>query len=98
MVMFVFPLGCMLMNCLLTMTYANSSGLVAHTSPEPMCLHQRIDPLTSSLADNPLSLILVALVFQPLGKTKFPLHAPKRSDRKSTRLNSSHLVISYAVF
>src|ERR687897_2346127 len=44
----VFPLGCMLMNCLLTMTYANSSGLVAHTSPEPMCLHQRIDPLTSS--------------------------------------------------
>lgn len=48
MVMFVFPLGCMLMNFLLTMTYANSSGLVAHTSPEPMCLHQRIDPLTSS--------------------------------------------------
>src|SRR2546426_7076993 len=25
-------------------------------------------------------------------------HAPRPSDRKSTRLNSSHLVISYAVF
>src|SRR5256885_8444997 len=25
-------------------------------------------------------------------------HDPKRQDRKSTRLNSSHLVISYAVF
>src|SRR5256885_11702383 len=27
-----------------------------------------------------------------------PKHAPKPVDRKSTRLNSSHLVISYAVF
>src|SRR5256885_6304626 len=26
------------------------------------------------------------------------LHPPVRADRKSTRLNSSHLVISYAVF
>src|SRR5256885_3316726 len=25
-------------------------------------------------------------------------HSPRRRDRKSTRLNSSHLVISYAVF
>src|SRR5437588_8708616 len=25
-------------------------------------------------------------------------HTPRRSDRKSTRLNSSHTVISYAVF
>src|SRR5256885_6418883 len=27
-----------------------------------------------------------------------PLHGSLRQDRKSTRLNSSHLVISYAVF
>src|SRR3989454_4676280 len=27
-----------------------------------------------------------------------PTRAPERRDRKSTRLNSSHLVISYAVF
>src|ERR1022692_4162200 len=27
-----------------------------------------------------------------------PRHWPLRTDRKSTRLNSSHLVISYAVF
>src|SRR5256885_7282853 len=31
------------------------------------------------------------------GKKTLPFHAG-RSDRKSTRLNSSHLVISYAVF
>src|SRR5947207_11284215 len=30
--------------------------------------------------------------------TKNPAHAPHISDRKSTRLNSSHTVISYAVF
>src|SRR5260221_9082086 len=27
-----------------------------------------------------------------------PAHLPQRTDRKSTRLNSSHTVISYAVF
>src|SRR5256885_12128405 len=46
--------------------------------------------------------------FHPLPRFNFRLHAPmKRTriesstaprDRKSTRLNSSHLVISYAVF
>src|SRR5205807_7106708 len=42
--------------------------------------------------------------FQPMpfGPTSAPLTAPRmisaRKDRKSTRLNSSHLVISYAVF
>src|SRR2546426_1656832 len=29
---------------------------------------------------------------------QLPLHLPSQVDRKSTRLNSSHLVISYAVF
>src|SRR4051812_49479935 len=28
----------------------------------------------------------------------FELHQPRRKDRKSTRLNSSHMSISYAVF
>src|SRR5256885_17170592 len=32
------------------------------------------------------------------GVTVFVTGAPDRRDRKSTRLNSSHLVISYAVF
>src|SRR5256885_17269007 len=31
-------------------------------------------------------------------RRKFTMSAPSQSDRKSTRLNSSHLVISYAVF
>src|SRR5256885_3022087 len=39
---------------------------------------------------------------KPVDKTKSRLNAvvklAKRKDRKSTRLNSSHLVISYAVF
>src|SRR5205814_6468034 len=33
-----------------------------------------------------------------LGSGQFLLYVPKNSDRKSTRLNSSHLGISYAVF
>src|SRR5690606_41969306 len=41
---------------------------------------------------------------QPWGRVLFPLPVPQRrlrpgrSDRKSTRLNSSHVKISYAVF
>src|SRR5437899_10660273 len=36
---------------------------------------------------------------RPLGACAHPLHfGPARRDRKSTRLNSSHLGISYAVF
>src|SRR5438132_7934161 len=31
-------------------------------------------------------------------KRRYPLKKSKKSDRKSTRLNSSHTVISYAVF
>src|SRR2546426_9306787 len=34
----------------------------------------------------------------PPGRSAPPGAAPPRADRKSTRLNSSHLVISYAVF
>src|SRR2546426_6485281 len=34
---------------------------------------------------------------EPRGLAVHP-HGPRRQDRKSTRLNSSHLVISYAVF
>src|SRR5438034_6638438 len=34
----------------------------------------------------------------PAFRTEIPTREPKRTDRKSTRLNSSHTVISYAVF
>src|SRR3712207_7670938 len=40
---------------------------------------------------------LLVLVLQPAG-TDAELHAPAGEDRKSTRLNSSHANISYAVF
>src|SRR5258708_21966258 len=36
---------------------------------------------------------------RPAGRyTRWFLHRPRRPDRKSTRLNSSHQIISYAVF
>src|SRR5438034_1920688 len=35
---------------------------------------------------------------QPLHDLRIVVHAPQEQDRKSTRLNSSHTVISYAVF
>src|SRR5256885_16533335 len=38
------------------------------------------------------------LVVRPLGLDRHPQLAAEYLDRKSTRLNSSHLVISYAVF
>src|SRR5947208_3687622 len=34
----------------------------------------------------------------PVFRTKIPRRPPSRQDRKSTRLNSSHQIISYAVF
>src|SRR5256885_3519040 len=37
-------------------------------------------------------------VFEPIGFDAFGIHSENYADRKSTRLNSSHLVISYAVF
>src|SRR5574344_2169536 len=48
----------------------------------------------------PLMVVLVKIFFFPLGSMVF-LPPPAflfRSDRKSTRLNSSHQIISYAVF
>src|SRR5256885_17033143 len=41
---------------------------------------------------------LVQLTLQPGASSELKLHAEEQLDRKSTRLNSSHLVISYAVF
>src|SRR5256885_10103046 len=45
------------------------------------------------------AIIDIAVVDDCLGQTNVPLARKGRArDRKSTRLNSSHLVISYAVF
>src|SRR2546426_2500203 len=55
-----------------------------------------LDRLLPRPPDQPDDLI----VRQPHGRpgTGFVVHALEHQDRKSTRLNSSHLVISYAVF
>src|SRR5258705_2644469 len=37
-------------------------------------------------------------IFRPCGRSLTPPRVPQSPDRKSTRLNSSHLGISYAVF
>src|SRR5256885_12603153 len=42
--------------------------------------------------------VLSADGIEPLDELGFDAHAHVLGDRKSTRLNSSHLVISYAVF
>src|SRR5260221_5551413 len=42
--------------------------------------------------------IMVSLAFPPRRHDQLPLRIRDRRDRKSTRLNSSHTVISYAVF
>src|SRR5207244_11899403 len=45
------------------------------------------------------SIWLGCFVWQLRGRAILPLHeAPEPEDRKSTRLNSSHQIISYAVF
>ena len=46
----------------------------------------------------PYGELLVVPVFHPKGVHQFAQFFGKSADRKSTRLNSSHLVISYAVF
>src|SRR5205807_3878457 len=56
---------------------------------------------TAVRAGDPLDLVEMAALIEALGRTEDPFscfHGRPTIDRKSTRLNSSHLVISYAVF
>src|SRR3989454_2214793 len=87
-------------------TRLNSSHLVI--SYAVFCLKKKIDllrrlPALESFDDLPLVGCQVRALqeFRPC-PPRYPqrLHAPppRDPDRKSTRLNSSHLVISYAVF
>src|SRR5256885_8861555 len=55
--------------------------------------------LRAALADGPQDVSLTATVYSPAGEFTAADARPRMLvDRKSTRLNSSHLVISYAVF
>src|SRR3989454_6364139 len=49
-------------------------------------------------ADKQVELVEEALGEEMAARRQEPLYEPPSLDRKSTRLNSSHLVISYAVF
>src|SRR5438034_8650878 len=55
-------------------------------------------PFTVSLHAFPLRTSSTSLVFRRARPVASPHPRPRESDRKSTRLNSSHTVISYAVF
>src|SRR5207249_10855322 len=52
------------------------------------------------IGENPILLSVVPWLLAALGTAWFtsPIDEPERLDRKSTRLNSSHVSISYAVF
>ena len=54
---------------------------------------------TTALATSMASKALQAATKRKGGSVRYatPLHGPDDQDRKSTRLNSSHVVISYAV-
>src|SRR5258708_29189961 len=55
---------------------------------------------TSRTEGRPVDAVIFAIVdtVEQSGKTAFKKSADADSDRKSTRLNSSHQIISYAVF
>src|ERR1017187_994331 len=59
-------------------------------------------PLRAAMGYTPAGLPLVSSVILPAGKfqpfSSTAMRVPPRPDRKSTRLNSSHRCISYAVF
>src|SRR5690554_2175792 len=68
-------------------SYASS---LLETMPAPAWYHSSLLRLTN------VRMVIAWLMF-PFSPTK-PMHPPYAPDRKSTRLNSSHVRISYAVF
>src|SRR5205807_3079640 len=65
------------------------------------CASPALPPAPSAIAGMPRAMGALASVDALVSSASWPsarLAAIARSDRKSTRLNSSHLVISYAVF
>src|SRR5439155_12841888 len=52
----------------------------------------------SSVAGSPHMCATIAFIASPRSPVRWILARPRGEDRKSTRLNSSHVAISYAVF
>src|SRR5699024_11220903 len=69
-----------------------------------VCFHLYVDLISHNLKDGFANLYSVPFVLEPLDYSPFSHSAAKLGheyfirDRKSTRLNSSHVSISYAVF
>src|SRR2546426_6623426 len=67
-----------------------------HGPPGPEILHDLLDGVEVVIHLNLLRRVVVEL-YHPAVNVRLKVD-PDTLDRKSTRLNSSHLVISYAVF
>src|SRR2546426_7001955 len=65
-------------------TLSLHDALPIYPDPRSRAAHRRAVQQVGKRAGGPMS--------------RIPFQKPKKVDRKSTRLNSSHLVISYAVF
>src|SRR5947199_10347840 len=72
-----------------TYTLSLHDALPILGTPRPVPLHHRATPASNDTRDHRRQLLLAI---------RSPESSLGRSDRKSTRLNSSHLGISYAVF
>src|SRR5256885_11163847 len=64
----------------------------------PICAQGEIARVLARGGDKIIGLVLAGDGFAAQGLHGEALERYRRADRKSTRLNSSHLVISYAVF
>src|SRR3712207_6916242 len=74
-----------------------SSDLVAHSTADRERVRSGLDPLTRLTGENGESPDQVTYADLAPTQRHRPSGGPRR-DRKSTRLNSSHANISYAVF
>src|SRR5258708_24090091 len=70
-------------------------GRVVNTLGEPI---DGKGPITGEKYEMPLERKAPGVIFREPVKEHPALYAPGALDRKSTRLNSSHQIISYAVF
>src|SRR2546426_9352409 len=68
------------------------TGVLSEVSPTMMRASRR------SRSSSPVASAMIAMISEPGMITKRSSRVGPPLDRKSTRLNSSHLVISYAVF
>src|ERR1035441_8856126 len=107
----IVPIGAFLLEHLLSnfealqRSIADGNNRAPRTPP---CVHahgKARDPAVASRGGPLVSLAQAALALRhrphrrvPAGASPLQLRGAPRSDRKSTRLNSSHLGISYAVF